>query len=152
MITLRGLTKRYGDVLAVDDLTLDVEPGRVTGFRGRGSYGTLYRVEHVGREAAGPFALKLASSPGDLRFEHEARAAAGRLLESAARGADTGPVEEPFDEGGAQIPQHDGRRDLGDSTPTTNRLRPLLSEDRSDEEFEVGLETLLDRLEMVLSQ
>ena len=74
------------------------------------------------------------------------------LLESAARGADTGPVEEPFDEGGAQIPQRDGRRDLGNSTPTTNRLCPLLSEDRSDEEFEVGLETLLDRLEMVLSQ
>ena len=34
MITLRGLTKRYGDVLAVDDLTVDVEPGRVTGFLG----------------------------------------------------------------------------------------------------------------------
>ncbi|CAA9287592.1 MAG: Transcriptional regulator, AcrR family [uncultured Friedmanniella sp.] len=73
------------------------------------------------------------------------------LLESAARGADTAPVEEPFDEGDAQIPQRDGQRDLGD-TPTTRRLRPLLSEDRSDEEFEVGLETLLDRLEMVLSQ
>ncbi len=73
------------------------------------------------------------------------------LLESAARGADTAPVEEPFDEGDAQIPQRDGRRDLTD-TPTTTRLKPLLSEDRSDEEFEVGLETLLDRLEMVLSQ
>ena len=34
MITLRGLTKRYGDVLAVDDLTFDVQPGRVTGFLG----------------------------------------------------------------------------------------------------------------------
>ncbi|SDS46723.1 DNA-binding transcriptional regulator, AcrR family [Friedmanniella luteola] len=74
------------------------------------------------------------------------------LLESAARGADTAPVEEPFDEGDAQIPQRDGRRDLSQTTPTTNRLRPLLSEDRGDEEFEVGLETLLDRLEMVLSQ
>ena len=73
------------------------------------------------------------------------------LLESAARGADTAPVEEPFDEGDAQIPQRDGRRDLGD-TPTTRRLRPLLSDDRSDEEFEVGLEALLDRLEMALSQ
>ena len=73
------------------------------------------------------------------------------LLESAARGADTAPVEEPFDEGDAQIPHRDGLRDLAD-TPTTRRLRPLLSEDRSDEEFEVGLETLLDRLEMVLSQ
>jgi TetR/AcrR family tetracycline transcriptional repressor len=73
------------------------------------------------------------------------------LLESAARGADTAPVEEPFDEGDAQVPQRDGRRDLSD-TPTTHRLKPLLSEDRSDEEFEVGLETLLDRLEMELSQ
>ena len=36
--------------------------------------------------------------------------------------------------------------------PTVVRLRPLLSEDRSDEEFEIGLETLLDRLEMALAQ
>ena len=34
MIEVRGLTKRYGDVLAVDDLTFDVEPGKVTGFLG----------------------------------------------------------------------------------------------------------------------
>ena len=34
MITLRGLTKRYGEVLAVDDLTVDVEAGKVTGFLG----------------------------------------------------------------------------------------------------------------------
>ena len=31
MITLRGLTERYGDVLAVDDLTLDAEPGGAAG-------------------------------------------------------------------------------------------------------------------------
>ena len=34
MIEVRGLTKRYGDVLAVDDLSFDVEPGKVTGFLG----------------------------------------------------------------------------------------------------------------------
>ncbi|MGK5169775.1 ATP-binding cassette domain-containing protein [Geodermatophilus sp. CPCC 205761] len=34
MIEVRGLTKRYGDVLAVDDLSFDVEPGRVTAFLG----------------------------------------------------------------------------------------------------------------------
>lgn len=34
MITLDGLTKRYGDTLAVDGLTTDIEPGRVTGFLG----------------------------------------------------------------------------------------------------------------------
>jgi ABC-2 type transport system ATP-binding protein len=34
MIEARGLTKRYGDKLAVDDLTFSVAPGRVTGFLG----------------------------------------------------------------------------------------------------------------------
>jgi ABC-2 type transport system ATP-binding protein len=34
MIEVRGLTKRYGDVLAVDDLSFEVEPGKVTGFLG----------------------------------------------------------------------------------------------------------------------
>ncbi|HEY0561014.1 MAG TPA: ATP-binding cassette domain-containing protein [Frankiaceae bacterium] len=33
-ISARGLTKRYGSTLAVDDLTFDVAPGRVTGFLG----------------------------------------------------------------------------------------------------------------------
>lgn len=34
MIEVRGLSKRYGDVLAVDDLTFAVRPGEVTGFLG----------------------------------------------------------------------------------------------------------------------
>ncbi len=34
MIEARGLTKRYGDKLAVDDLTFTVRPGIVTGFLG----------------------------------------------------------------------------------------------------------------------
>src|ERR1700742_3650852 len=34
MIEVRGLTKRYGDKLAVDNLTFTVEPGKVTGFLG----------------------------------------------------------------------------------------------------------------------
>ena len=34
MIEVRGLTKRYGSTLAVDDLSFDVLPGRVTGFLG----------------------------------------------------------------------------------------------------------------------
>ena len=32
MIEVRGLTKHYGDTLAVDDLSFDVEPGKVTAF------------------------------------------------------------------------------------------------------------------------
>jgi ABC-2 type transport system ATP-binding protein len=34
MITLRGLTKRYGEKIVVDALTCDVAPGQVTGFLG----------------------------------------------------------------------------------------------------------------------
>ena len=33
-IAVRGLTKRFGSVTAVDDLTFEVTPGRVTGFLG----------------------------------------------------------------------------------------------------------------------
>lgn len=73
------------------------------------------------------------------------------LLESAVRGAETGPVEEPLDEGDATIPHSDGKVPL-DSAPEVRRLRGLLSEDRSDEEFEVSLENLLDRLDRDLSQ
>jgi ABC-2 type transport system ATP-binding protein len=34
MITLEGLSKRYGDTTAVDDLDLTVSPGRITGLLG----------------------------------------------------------------------------------------------------------------------
>ncbi len=34
MIEARGLSKRYGNVAAVDDLSFDVLPGHVTGFLG----------------------------------------------------------------------------------------------------------------------
>jgi ABC-2 type transport system ATP-binding protein len=34
VITLEGLTKKYGATLAVDALDLTISPGRVTGFLG----------------------------------------------------------------------------------------------------------------------
>ena len=34
MIEAHGLTKRYGQITAVDHLTFDVRPGLVTGFLG----------------------------------------------------------------------------------------------------------------------
>jgi TetR/AcrR family transcriptional regulator, tetracycline repressor protein len=73
------------------------------------------------------------------------------LLEAAVRGAETSPVEEPLDEGTATVPNRDGRVDLSGS-PAVARFQRLLSQDRSAEEFEVSLETLLDRLELDLSQ
>jgi eukaryotic-like serine/threonine-protein kinase len=48
-----------------------VGPWRVLGFRGRGAYGAVYRVERVGQEDGGYFALKLALRPVDPRFARE---------------------------------------------------------------------------------
>ncbi|WP_243646398.1 MULTISPECIES: TetR/AcrR family transcriptional regulator C-terminal domain-containing protein [unclassified Rathayibacter] len=73
------------------------------------------------------------------------------LLQSVVHGAEAGPAEEPLDEGDADIPQGDGNVSL-DIAPEVRRLRVLLSEDRSDEEFEMSLEALLDRLDRELSQ
>lgn len=70
------------------------------------------------------------------------------LLESATRGAALGPLDEFFDEEHASIP---GGDETLDEAPEVRRLRRLLSEDRSDEEFEVSLEVLLDRLDRELA-
>ncbi len=73
------------------------------------------------------------------------------LLEAAIRGARTSPVEEPVDEGGAQVPNADGRIELGPDSEVL-RLRGKLSEDRGAEEFETSLESLLDRIELQIAQ
>jgi ABC-2 type transport system ATP-binding protein len=39
MIEARGLTKRFGQVVAVDGLTFSVRPGQVTGFLGHNGAG-----------------------------------------------------------------------------------------------------------------
>ena len=55
-IAVHGLTKRYGRVTAVDDLTFTLEPGRVTGFVGRNGAGkttTLRMVLGLTRPSAG---------------------------------------------------------------------------------------------------
>lgn len=56
MIQLRGLTKRFGDSVAVDDLTFDVVPGRVTGFlgpNGAGKSTTMRMILGLDRPTAG---------------------------------------------------------------------------------------------------
>ncbi|GGL73035.1 putative transcriptional regulator, TetR family protein [Microlunatus endophyticus] len=73
------------------------------------------------------------------------------LLESAVRGAETSPVEEPLDEGGATVPNADENVDLSEK-PNITRMQSLLSEDRGLDEFETSLENLLDRLDLMLSQ
>jgi len=47
VIEVRGLTKRFGRTVAVNDLSFDVRPGRVTGFLGpNGSGKTLVNRPH----------------------------------------------------------------------------------------------------------
>ncbi|MEV1331593.1 ATP-binding cassette domain-containing protein [Micromonospora costi] len=56
MITLRGLTKRFGGTTAVDDLTVDIAPGRVTGFlgpNGAGKSTTMRMILGLDRPTAG---------------------------------------------------------------------------------------------------
>jgi ABC-2 type transport system ATP-binding protein len=56
VIEVRGLTKRYGAVLAVDDLSFDVEPGRVTGFlgpNGAGKSTTMRMILGLDRPTSG---------------------------------------------------------------------------------------------------
>ncbi|MGY1722788.1 ABC transporter ATP-binding protein [Blastococcus sp. SYSU DS0533] len=56
MIQVRGLTKQYGAVRAVDDLTFDVRPGAVTGFlgpNGAGKSTTMRMVLGLDRPTSG---------------------------------------------------------------------------------------------------
>jgi ABC-2 type transport system ATP-binding protein len=50
MINIDHLTKRYGTVTAVDGLSFEVGPGRVTGFLGA----QRRRQDHHAADAAGP--------------------------------------------------------------------------------------------------
>lgn len=73
------------------------------------------------------------------------------LLEASTRGATTSPVEEPLDEGGADIRPPGPELSVA-AYPTIVRTQALLSEDHTEAEFERALEALLDRLDRLLSQ
>jgi ABC-2 type transport system ATP-binding protein len=56
MIEARGLSKRYGDTLAVDDLSFSVESGKITGFlgpNGAGKTTTMRLILGLDRPTAG---------------------------------------------------------------------------------------------------
>jgi ABC-2 type transport system ATP-binding protein len=80
-ISVRGLTKRFGEVVAVDDLTFDVPPGRVTGFlgpNGAGKTTTLRMILGLIRPTAGEALV------GGRRFDQlaQSRRTVGAVLES----------------------------------------------------------------------
>ena len=59
-IEVRSLTKRFGPVVAVDDVSFGVEPGKVTGFlgpNGAGKTTTLRMVLGLARPTSGSVAI-----------------------------------------------------------------------------------------------
>lgn len=73
------------------------------------------------------------------------------LLEAALLGAETGPAEEPLDEGGSDVPNADQNLNL-DNFPQIHRLQARLAEDHAAAEFEQALEDLLDRLDRFITE
>ena len=60
MIEARSLTKRYGDTLAIDNLSFTIEPGRITGFlgpNGAGKTTTMRLILGLDRPTSGQYFL-----------------------------------------------------------------------------------------------
>lgn len=98
MISLRELSKRYGGTLAVDDLTFDVQAGRVTGFLGPNGAGKsttmrmILGLDHPTRGraliAGRPYAdlrrpLRAVGAMLDARAVHPARSGRAHLVAQA---------------------------------------------------------------------
>ncbi|MFF5325225.1 TetR/AcrR family transcriptional regulator C-terminal domain-containing protein [Janibacter hoylei] len=73
------------------------------------------------------------------------------LLEVAAHGEDILSVDETLNEGEAAIPEQDANFDL-QQAPHVCRMQDRLSQDTTAQEFEIGLEALIDRIERSVSQ
>jgi ABC-2 type transport system ATP-binding protein len=83
MIEARGLTKRYGSTLAVDDLSFSVAPGKITGFlgpNGAGKTTTMRMILGLDQPTAGEVTIN------GQRFSHLARPMheVGALLDAKA--------------------------------------------------------------------
>jgi ABC-2 type transport system ATP-binding protein len=147
MIQARGLTKRFGSTLAVDDLSFVVEPGKVTGFLGpngagksttlhlmlgliRGGGRTLFDGRPY-RELACP--MRVVGAMLEARALHPRRSARDhlRMLAAAARVSDR-RVDQVLDQVGLTPVAH--RRAGGFSLGMTQRLglaAALLAEPRA---------------------
>jgi ABC-2 type transport system ATP-binding protein len=83
LIQAQGLTKRYGDVVAVDDLTFTVRPGIVTGFlgpNGAGKSTTMRLILGLDRPTSGRATINGRPLAQHVRPLHEV----GALLEARA--------------------------------------------------------------------
>ncbi|MDW6062244.1 ATP-binding cassette domain-containing protein [Streptomyces sp. FXJ1.4098] len=136
MIEARGLTKRYGDRTAVEDLTFTVQPGKVTGFLGPNGAGksttmrmvlgldapTRGRVTVAGRPyAEHPAPLTVAGALLEAKSIHKGRSALGHLMALAhTHGIPRRRVEQILDQVGLR--EAAGRRVGGFSLGMGQRL------------------------------
>ena len=113
MIEARGLTKRYGSTVAVEDLTFTVQPGIVTGFLGPNGAGKSTTMRLIlGLDAPTAGSVTLDGKPYrqirtplrevgallDARAVHPGRSANAHLLTLArANGIPRGRVDEVID-------------------------------------------------------
>lgn len=72
------------------------------------------------------------------------------FLEVMQAGAQTAPVGVPLNEGSSQVPTEDDDVEVADF-PTLTSMSSLLSQDSSEEQLEIGLEALIDRLELMIT-
>jgi ABC-2 type transport system ATP-binding protein len=83
MIEARGLTKRYGDTLAVDNLSFSVAPGKITGFlgpNGAGKTTTMRMILGLDQPTAGQVTVAGKPFPRLTHPMHEV----GALLDAKA--------------------------------------------------------------------
>ena len=83
MIEVEGLTKRYGDRIAVDGISFQVHPGTVTGFlgpNGAGKSTTMRMIAGLDRPTAG----RVRVNGRDYRSTPAPMAELGVLLEAKA--------------------------------------------------------------------
>ncbi len=81
MIEVRGVTKRFGDKVAVDDLSFTVEPGQVTGFlgpNGAGKSTTMRIILGLDRPQKGTATIDGQALPGSARPAADGRARCSR--------------------------------------------------------------------------
>ncbi len=109
MIEARGLTKRYGQKTAVDDLTFTVKPGVVTGFlgpNGAGKSTTMRMILGLDAPTAGTVARQRPGVPGAHGPAARGRRPAGGALDphrAAARSTTCWPWRRPHGISGRRV-------------------------------------------------
>jgi len=120
LVHLDGVSRRFGDVVALDDVTLDIDSGRIVGLlgpNGAGKTTLLSLVQGLRRPTSGTVTL-LGGSPSDFRT----RVALGCTPQETAL-PETLKVGEVIDYVGAHFENSVAKTELADEFGLTELLR-----------------------------